>query len=582
MTAMASKRNKNRASAFVFKPFSKKQLKVLTFWTENSPVKHKDFIIADGSVRSGKTISFSLSFVEFVMHYFNGKSAGMCSKSIGVFKRNVLEPLKQMLVALGYSYTESRSENYIDISKGNTSNRFYVFGGKDEKSQDFLQGITLCSILFDEAPLMPKSFIDQGMARCSETGKDGMNAKYFFSCNPNSPFHWFYTDFILSVKEKNGLYLHFTMDDNLTLSKEVKERYLRMYTGVFRERYIFGKWVLAEGLIYDMFSKENHIINPDKIPYKDIKEYCIGVDYGTGNATVFVLLGRTYKGIWYAIDEYYYSGKDESEQKTDLEYSEDLKTFINKHKRKTGLTFRDISVIVDPAANSFKTQLRRSRIRVKSAKNEVIDGIRVIASLLKDGQLYITTDCHNLIKEFSTYSWDEKAQLRGIDAPLKENDHCVVGSTLVHTESGLIPIKDLVGKTGNVYSYDEETGKTVLKRFSDVRLTRKKAKTIVLVAGDSEIILTPDHQVLTLDGWKEAQYLSIGEWLITKDNPVQVSLLFATHESDIYNMEVEDTHNFAVEKDGIIIHNCQDALRYGVYTTLKVNGLENAGRRLGI
>ena len=222
--------------AFKFKPFSDKQLKLLNFWVEGSPVSHKDHIIADGSIRSGKTTALALSFVLFVMSNFTDQNAGMCSKSIGIFRRNVLAPLKQMMFTLGFEVVEHRSDNYFEVIKGNIVNNFYIFGGRDERSQDDIQGATLCSLFLDEVVLMPKSFVNQALGRCSVN-----NSKFFYSCNPSSPYHWFYLDFIQKIEKLNGIYLHFTMDDNLSLSDEIKDRYKRNFSGVFYRRYILGK-----------------------------------------------------------------------------------------------------------------------------------------------------------------------------------------------------------------------------------------------------------------------------------------------------------------------------------------------------
>lgn len=159
-----------KKATIVFKPFSKKQKKVLTWWNTNSPVKDKDGIIADGAIRSGKTISMSLSFAIWAMETFNGQNFGMCGKTIGSFRRNVLFWLKLMLKARKYHVQDKRADNLIVVSKGNVTNYFYIFGGKDERSQDLIQGITLAGVFFDEVALMPQSFVNQATGRCSVDG----------------------------------------------------------------------------------------------------------------------------------------------------------------------------------------------------------------------------------------------------------------------------------------------------------------------------------------------------------------------------------------------------------------------------
>lgn len=399
--------------SFHFFPFSQKQKKVLTWWCQNSPVNEKDGIIADGAIRSGKTVSMSLSFIIWAMSSFNGQNFAMCGKTIGSFRRNVLFWLKLMLRSRGYSITDHRADNLLVVRKNGKENYFYIFGGKDERSQDLIQGITLAGVFFDEVALMPESFVNQATGRCSVKG-----SKFWFNCNPDGPYHWFKVNWIDKCKEKNILYLHFTMDDNLSLAEDIKKRYRSMYTGVFFKRYILGLWAVAEGIIYDMFSKEEHT--------KDIKEFFrilingnryVSCDYGTQNATVFLLWNKGRDGKWYCIREYYYSGRDKAKQKTDSEYADDLKEWLE------GIQIK--AIIVDPSAASFIAELRKRGYKVLKAKNDVLDGIRLVGTLLNLEQLVFASSCKETIKEFASYVWDEKALERGEDKPTKQHDHCL-------------------------------------------------------------------------------------------------------------------------------------------------------------
>ncbi len=419
---------KLKLTTFKFKPFSDKQMKVLNWWTEKSPVNDMFMCIADGSVRSGKSISMSLSFVLFMMNTFNQQNAAMAGKSVGSFRRNILVSLKQMLMALDYEIIEHRSENYLEIIKGDVTNYFYVFGAKDESSQDLIQGITLAGLLIDEVALIPESFYNQATARLSIEG-----AKCFMNCNPSSPHHWFYKNVLKKLREKDGLYIHFTMDDNLSLSEEVKNRYKKMYSGVFAKRYVEGKWVVADGLIYDMFNKKEHVIKQSDIPYEDIIDWCISCDIGTANPTAFLLIGKTVDNTLYVCKEYYFDGRaavkeedgNPEAQKTDLDYVNDLRDFINEETELTQRTYRQIVVVVDPSASSFKLQARRFHMKTKNAINDVLTGIRTVSTYIGQNKLFICESCDNLIRELQTYVWDEKAQIRGVDAPLKRDDHCV-------------------------------------------------------------------------------------------------------------------------------------------------------------
>lgn len=404
---------KAKRQIFHFKPFSLKQRKVLNWWCDTSPVKDRDGIIADGAIRSGKTVCMSLSFVFWAMANYSGQNFAMCGKTIGSFRRNVLTLLKLMLRSRGFHVADHRADNLVEISRNGIINHFYIFGGKDESSQDLIQGITLAGVFFDEVALMPESFVNQATGRCSVDG-----SKYWFNCNPDGPYHWFKLNWLDKAREKNLLVLHFTMEDNLSLSERIKARYRSMYTGVFFKRYILGLWAMAEGIIYDMFSEERHV--------KSVLEYVhllidggryVSIDYGTQNATVFLLWNKGRDGIWYCIREYYYSGRDTGEQKTDAEYADDLVGFLD------GTPIR--AVIVDPSAASFIAELNKRGFAVIQADNAVEDGIRLVATLLSTEKIAFSQSCRNTIMEFASYIWDPKAAERGEDKPIKQRDHAM-------------------------------------------------------------------------------------------------------------------------------------------------------------
>lgn len=393
---------------FKFKPFSRKQRKVLNWWTPESPVKDADGIICDGAIRAGKTLAMSLSYVLWAMHTFNGEQFAMCGKTIGSFRRNVLFWLKVMLAGRGYHVEDRRGENLVTVSKGQRINYFYIFGGTDERSQDLIQGMTLAGVLLDEVALMPESFVNQAVARCSVDG-----STLWFNCNPEFPSHWFKINWIDKAREKGLLYIHFTMDDNLSLSERVKERYKRMYTGVWYDRFIRGLWVLAQGLIYPMYAEAM-----GEPPEGEAEEYCLSVDYGTQNAFAALLWGR-YDKVWWGLREYYYSGREEGIQKTDEEYAADLDAAF-----KDITPGKKIEVIIDPSAASFIALLRQRdrRYKVIKADNAVLDGIRDTATCLKTGIVKIGSSLKAWKKEAEGYTWDEKA---GDDKPVKTNDHAM-------------------------------------------------------------------------------------------------------------------------------------------------------------
>lgn len=391
------------------KPFSEKQLKVMTWWMHPEISQKYSAVIADGSIRSGKTMSMSLSFVIWAMTTFNGCNFAICGKTVGSCRRNVIKPLLDMIRSR-YKISDKRSENLVVIENGEKKNYFYLFGGKDESSQDLIQGITLAGVMLDEVALMPRSFVEQALGRCSVSG-----SRYWFNCNPDNPYHWFYQEWIKPAESKKALYLHFDMNDNLTLSEEVKNRYYALYSGNFFERYILGKWVAADGLIYPMFDKETCVVPTENRAYT---RYCVSIDYGTLNPFSAGLWGF-YGGIWYRIREYYYDGRTAKKQKTDEEYYRDVEKLVGNVSVN--------AIIVDPSAASFITTIRKhGKYNVRHAVNNVLDGIRLTATCIQQHKILINDCCIDSIKEFASYVWDtEYAQKTGTDKPVKEHDHAM-------------------------------------------------------------------------------------------------------------------------------------------------------------
>ena len=397
---------------FPFTPFSQKQLQVLSWWA-NDKLKDYEAIICDGSVRAGKTVVMSLSYVLWSMTQFDGQQFGMAGKTIGSFRRNVLRPLRSMLESEGYLIRDSRSDNMVTISKNGHTNYYFIFGGKDEASQDLVQGITLAGFFFDEVALMPESFVAQATSRLSVEG-----SKAWFNCNPDSPYHWFKLQWIDQLAKKNAIRIHFLMKDNPSLSEETLRRYDSMYSGVFYLRYILGQWAMADGLVYDNFDREKMVVDIPKEPVWE-KQW-ISIDYGTQNATVFKLWSL-FKGTWYNNAEYYYSGRETGRQKTDEQYIDDLEDFFFEHD----LSRKNVKLIVDPSAASFKKALRNRGFGVVNANNNVLDGVRFMMTQMNLGKMKWTEASQHTLKEFGSYMWDKKAADRGEDAVVKEHDHCL-------------------------------------------------------------------------------------------------------------------------------------------------------------
>lgn len=377
---------------------SNKQRQIMAF-----PFTKYDALICDGAIRSGKTAFMMLAFVDDAMRRFNNQRFGICGKTVDSTVKNIIAPY----LALNYAKEKyrlqwKRTDKVLIVSDGERENVFEVFGGKDESSFMLIQGRTLAGVLLDEVALQPRSFVEQAVARCSVAG-----SKLWFNCNPDSPQHWFYTEWIQNAKERNALHLHFRLEDNPSLDESIINRYKSLYTGVFYQRYILGLWVLAEGLVYE-FGEDNIT---DEQPQG--AEYYISVDYGTHNPFS--------AGLWSVngakavrIQEYYYDGRGQKKQLTDEDYCDKIEKLAAD---------RDITkVIVDPSAASFITALKRRGFRVQQADNSVLDGMRRTAVCLRNGNIKIHRSCKDAIREFGLYRWDEK---QTEDKVIKENDHAM-------------------------------------------------------------------------------------------------------------------------------------------------------------
>ena len=387
-----------------YRTFFQKQRTVLTWWMPGSEYRDREAIVCDGAVRSGKTLAMGLGFFLWAQASFDGKKFGVCGKTIASLRRNVLSEILPRLEGLGAVWKEKRSENLVTVQFLGRENQFYIFGGRDESSASLIQGITFAGVLLDEVALMPRSFVEQACARCSVAG-----SRLWFNCNPAGPGHWFYKTWILEGDRRNCLRLHFTMEDNPSLTPAIRQRYERLYSGVFYRRFVLGQWVQAEGRVYDFFTPEMVGRAPESCD-----KWYVSCDYGTVNPTSMGLWGR-YQGIWYRVKEFYFDSRQEMRQMTDAEYANALAKLAGD---------REISaVIVDPSAASFIEVLRRRGWRVRKAENDVLSGIRLTSDALKSGRIVICEGCGDCLREMEEYVWDLSSGNR--DKVKKEHDHAM-------------------------------------------------------------------------------------------------------------------------------------------------------------
>lgn len=378
---------------------SEKQAQILDFVVSDGL-----YIICDGAVRSGKTVFMSSAFVIWAMEYYDRTNFAICGKTVQSAERNVLKPLQEN-ESLPYTMSYKVSTKVLTVRCGAKENYFYIFGGKDESSYMLIQGITLAGVLFDEVALMPRSFVEQALSRAISYEKP----KYWFNCNPESPNHYFYKEWIENPKD-GTTHLHFLLEDNPILTEQMIERTKAMYSGVFYDRYIRGLWVVAEGIIYPMFGKDTIVQTVER----KYTRYVISMDYGIQNPTAMLLWGLC-DGVWYQVNEFYHSGRETAQQKTDQQYYEDL-------ERIAGNLPIDC-LIIDPSATSFIALVKQKRrFKVRKANNDVIDGIQKTASAIQSGKIKVNDCCKQTIKEYGLYAWDQKADE---DRPIKDNDHAM-------------------------------------------------------------------------------------------------------------------------------------------------------------
>lgn len=358
--------------------------------------------ILEGAVRSGKSFTTHLRWLDFCN---NGPEGDLiiCGKTDRSIKRNVILPLQDIVgEALRY---------WVGKGEAKLWNRLmYVVGANDERAEGKIRGATFAGALIDEATLLPESFFKMLLSRLSIPG-----AQLFAGTNPDSPYHWLKTDYIDRESELNLKVFPFRLADNPSLSKQYIEEISKEYQGLWYKRYILGEWVVAEGAVYDFFDENIHVIN---LPPATADHYLVGIDYGTTNPCVFVMIGvnhGSYPNLWME-KEYYYDSNKELKQKSDFEYGRDLERFVAGYNVK--------KIFIDPSAASFKQELMRIGLKgVVDAENEVIPGIRFMGQMISNGTYKICANCQHTLQEFGNYLWDAKASERGEDKPIKAHDH---------------------------------------------------------------------------------------------------------------------------------------------------------------
>ena len=519
---------------------------------------HSRWNLKEGAVRSGKSY-VDVAYV-ILRRIRAVKDKDGLNVILGVSRetveRNILQPMREI-------YTDKvvgtiNSKNIAVIA----GCEVYCLGAEKKSQVSKIQGSSIKYCYGDEVAKWSQDVWEMLKSRL-----DKPYSVFDGSFNPEYPEH-FLKKFIDDEKIEKYVQ-HYTIYDNPFLTKDFVSNLEKEYEGtVFYNRYILGEWARAEGLIYPMYDKALASIE-DYYEDASIEDFVLSIDYGTMNAFACLVWAKV-KGVYWAVDGYYYSGRDTGKPKTDEEYADDIvelcKPIIDKYESLYGKGFKKIKTIIDPSAASFITLMKKKGyFKVMAAVNAVLDGIRDTASAMQRGLIKIDPKIKEWQDEAKGYVWDEKTETE--DRPIKVKDHCLVGNTMVMTEEGNKPIKDLVGTKGKVWSYNTQTEQKELKPYYDCRLTQKKAKIIKITCDDGRIIrCSEEHPILTERGYVIAKYLKETDKIIDITvKSIGIKKIEYDGVEDVYNMEVSDNHNFAIE-NGLIVHNCMDATRYLVST----------------
>lgn len=380
--------------------------------------------LSEGSIRSGKTVSSLLRWLMYVAEAPYGGELVVIGRTRDSINRNVFGPLQDPSLfgplAKLTSYTNGAATATI---LGRT---VHVLGASDAKAEKILRGMTCAGAYVDELTVIAEDFFQQLLGRCSVDG-----AKIFCTTNPDSPAHWVKTRFLDRLADMPDWRVwKFVLDDNPALSKTVKERYHRQYTGLWRRRFILGEWVAAEGAVYDMWDPDVHVCAWETLPAM-ARLIGIGIDHGTTNPTAGLMLGVGVDGRLYMVDEWRHDPRHDATKLTNGQLSESLRNWLALPHTPDGQIIQPEWVVVDPAAAGFRVQLAHDGLTTAGADNNVARGIALKATLLAERQLVIADRCGGIIREFPGYSWDPKATEKGEDVPLKIADHSLDGGRYI-------------------------------------------------------------------------------------------------------------------------------------------------------
>lgn len=385
----------------------------------------------EGAVRSGKTIVSLIDWLRFCRNGPDGLFL-MTGRTERTVINNLIMPLVDML-----------GSDRVKINRGNGTvdicgRQVLIVGANNEAARTKIQGLSLAGAYADEAATLPESYFNMLFSRLSVPG-----ARIWITSNPEGPFHWLKTEWLDKASlwiDRDGehhppedpekaldlLRVSFKLEDNEFLvnnNPEYIERVKKSYSGLWKRRFLLGEWVVAEGTVYDMWDPAKHVVKWEDMPRM---QYILGagVDVGTTNPTVCLILARGEDDNLYFIDEWRYAAGDGTQKLSDQKLAERMHHWLHNEPHYPGAQPGWTEpLIVDPAAASFRYAMKDLRQGTVKAVNDKKRGIKTFGNLLAAERLFVSDRCHGLISEMPLYSWDPKATERGEDEPIKKFDH---------------------------------------------------------------------------------------------------------------------------------------------------------------
>ncbi len=376
-----------------------------------------------GAISAGKTVASTLAFIMALVRAPMTGLVVITGYTIPTIEKNIIDVLMNPAGPFG------PFSQYIHHTRGSTTAIMFgrvvhLIGASDVRAEGRLRGSTVVLALADEVTLMPEGFFTMLLSRLRVPG-----ARLLASSNPDSPMHWLRKNFLLRANEPgmNLKHWHFTIDDNPSLEQSYIDAIKAEYVGLWYRRFIEGLWVLAEGAVFDAWDADLCVV--DRLPPIVFAVAC-GIDYGTTNPFAAEMICLGHDGRLYLTSEYYWDSKAQRRQLTDYEYAIAVQQWM-ANMPVPGASGSELVgvhpkyIVIDPSAASFRLQMSKIGLSSYAGENDVMDGLRTVASLIATRRLLVHRSCKAFIDQAPSYTWDPKAAEKGEDAPIKIDDHAL-------------------------------------------------------------------------------------------------------------------------------------------------------------